>query len=144
MSAADPIVLALQIAAGEAASARYPEVTPAHLLIGLSRLSEGDMGAEDAAAAVRREFQLLGVEARAFRRRLRTLLGSGPATQAGGPVEPSADCREVLNAAAALAAQAGRPMSAEHLFVAALMSLARGGRGSGGSRTSTDPIPDEL
>ena len=144
MSAPDPVVLALQLAAAEAASARYPEVTPAHLLIGVSRLSEGDLGAEDAAAAVRREFQLLGIEARPFRRRLRTLLGPGPAAQAGGCIEPSAECREVLDSAAALAAQAGCPMNAEHLLVAALTSLARGRPRTGGPARPVDAIPDEL
>jgi hypothetical protein len=71
--------LALNLAAQETAAAGYREITPAHLLIALSRLSDPEVAAQIDNAALRNEFEQLGIEPRRFRRRLRALLGNGGA-----------------------------------------------------------------
>jgi hypothetical protein len=72
----DPVELVLRLAAQEAVAAGYREITPAHLLIALSRASEDDTSDIPTAIsrALRSEFEHLGLAPRQFRRRLRVVL----------------------------------------------------------------------
>jgi hypothetical protein len=124
VSTLEPIQLALQLAAQEAAAAGYPEITTAHLVIALSRISEPDMEGQAAGAALREEFAQLGVEPRRFRRRLRALLGNAGAAAPAGPMHRSRQCRAAFGLAQALAAQTGDPPRLEHLLYGAVLCLA--------------------
>ena len=125
MNEIEPIDLLLNLAAKETISACYREITPAHLLIALSRLSE--LTADDPVdgATIRGEFEKLGIEPTRFRRRLRALLGDGSAGPPERTIHRSPECKAVFALAQAIAAQQGASLSPEHLLYATLLSLAR-------------------
>jgi len=125
----DPIVaLALRMAAQEAAGAGYTETTTAHLLISLSRLTDGEAAslAPSVSTALREEFEKLGIEPKRFRRRLRAILGRPGAEVPSGEMHRSRQCKAVFTLAAALAAQEKEPLLSPVLLRAILFSLAAG------------------
>ncbi|MEI8192016.1 MAG: hypothetical protein WCI75_20075 [candidate division NC10 bacterium] len=56
----DPIRVLLTLAGSEATAAGYAEITPAHLLIALSRASESDLESQVDTARLQGEFAQLG------------------------------------------------------------------------------------
>jgi hypothetical protein len=120
--------LALRMAAQEAASAGFSEITTAHLLISLSRLTDGEAAslAPAVSEALREEFEKLGIEPKRFRRRLRALLGRTGADVPSGEMHRSTHCKAVFVLAAAMAAQERAPLRLPHLLHAILISLAAG------------------
>ncbi|MBI3304581.1 MAG: hypothetical protein HYZ72_21160 [Deltaproteobacteria bacterium] len=124
MNGIEPLELALNLAAQEAVAAGFCEITPAHLLIALSRLSDPDAAAQTDNAALRNEFEQLGIEPRRFRRRLRALLGNGGAKPQDDVIHRSPECRAVFALARAIASQRGVQLTLEHLLHATLVSLA--------------------
>ena len=136
------------MAANEAVAAGYAEITVAHLLIALAKVSDANGGTDSALSEpARREFEQLGIEPRRFRRRLRELSGTGGSQLRGGVLHRSAACKAVMSIADRLAAQAGVPVDAGLLVRAAFIAWALPGGGSDdGSRTGqpAEEIPTEL
>ncbi|MCI0490706.1 MAG: hypothetical protein L0229_29280 [Blastocatellia bacterium] len=125
MNGIEPIDLLLNVAAREAVLACYREITPAHLLIALSRLSELTADTPVDGATLRGEFEKLGIEPTRFRRRLRALLGDGGEGPPERTIHRSPECKAVFALAQAIAVQQGASLSPEHLLCATLLSLAR-------------------
>lgn len=125
MTETDPLVQLLKLAAQETATAGYREITPAHLLIALSRASEDDTSGIPTAisGALRSEFEHLGLEPQRFRRRLRKLLGNAGVQQIGTVVHRSPACRAVFAAAQQFAHEAKEPFDARHLVRAAVQRI---------------------
>lgn len=144
------VVIAL--ATQEAVAAGYAEITPAHLLIALSRLSEPDVStmAPADSTAIQCEFEDFGVEPHRFRRRLRALLGHGGVQKQRKVMHHSPACRAVFAWAERIATAEHVPYAANHLVQAAFMILlAEHGSGGGAQAAeavaaSTDVIPSEL
>lgn len=128
MPAIDSLDAALRLSASEAASAAYPEITTAHLLIALARLSEPDVAGHVDGTKLQREFDQLGIEPRRFRRRLRALLGRGAGPPPSGVLHRSPECKAVFEHAKLLAAEEGSSLGLQHLLLAALASLAGSSR----------------
>lgn len=130
----EPLVSILTLAAHEAVTSGYPEVTPAHLLIALSRASEEDVDAVAPTVRVtlRAEFEQIGLEPRRFRRRLRALLGNTGVQHNGETVHRSPTCRAVFVAAQRIAQEEKEPFDARHLVRAAFAALAGRDTGSEG------------
>ena len=127
MDGINTLELVLRLAAQEAVAAGYREITPAHLLIALSRLSDSEPAAQVDNTALRNEFEQLGIEPRRFRRRLRALLGNGGAKQPEGAIHRSPECRAVFALAQAIASQLRVQLNLEHLLHATWVSLALSG-----------------
>ena len=119
-----PIELVLRLAAQEAIGSGYPEITPAHLLISLSRLGDSDEPLQINNNLLKSEFDQLGIDPRRFRRRLRALLGNRGEKPPEGVIHRSPRCRGVFALAQAMASQQGVPVGLEHLLCATLVSLA--------------------
>jgi cell division protease FtsH len=107
--------LILRLAAQEALAAGFAEIMPAHLLMALGRIAEASPP-EGPFAGLRKEFEELGIEPRAFRRRLCELVAPQGGRPRDGVLHRSARCREIFRAAG--------NRDAEHLLRAALASLA--------------------
>ncbi len=143
------IQLALSLAASEAAAAGFAEITPAHLLIALCRLSESEASGPLGTGELRREFEQLGVDPRRFRRRMRVLVG-----RAGGSGPPevlhrSAACRALFEQARATALREGVKLGPSLLLRTALRGLAGGGAPDAAAPRPAmdapdDAIPNEL
>jgi hypothetical protein len=118
-----PLEVALQLAASEASAAGYGEITSAHLLVALARLSEPGLAPRVNATTLQGEFEQLGIDPRRFRRRLRALLGNGGEPPGIGGMHRSQECRAVFAAAQAIATQQAVPLGLEHLLHAVLISL---------------------
>lgn len=138
VEASGSLEVALKLAAGEAASAGYAEITPAHLMIALARLSEPDLAPQVDGAGLRSEFEQLGIDPRRFRRRLRALLGNGGMAPPAGGMHRSPECRAVFARAQAIAAQQAAPLGLVHLLQAALMLLAGGGHPGAGDQADAE------
>jgi hypothetical protein len=140
----------LELAAREATNAGYSVITPAHLLMGLSKLCEmGDPGStNEGAAPLRREFEQLGIESRAFRRGLRAIVGNGGTRAQKGVLHRSASCRALFSAAGNLAAQAGARLEPVHLLRAAFLGFreidAVSGDQTPGQGRADAEVPTEL
>ena len=142
----------LTLAMQEAIVAGYSEITPAHLLIALSRLSEADESAIAPAdsAVIRREFENFGLEPRRFRRRLRALLGHRGVQPQGEAMHRSLACRAVFSWAERIAMAEHVPCDASHLVRAALLVLSEGHSSDGGEQATegitapANDIPTEL
>lgn len=134
MEKTDPTSVILALAAHEALAGGYAEITPAHLLIALSRASEDDTSEIPTAIsrALRTEFEHLGLAPRQFRRRLRALVGNAGAQPQGTSVHRSSACRAVFVEAQRLAQTAKEPFDARHLVRAAFAALAGRDTGSEG------------
>jgi hypothetical protein len=116
----------LKLAAQEATRAHYEEITPAHLLIALSRFADPSLSEAADGDALRAEFELLGVEPVRFRRRLRGLIGQEGAGATRPEIHRSPECRAVFACAQAVALRLGTPPGPEHLLQATLLLLALG------------------
>lgn len=138
VEASGSLDVALKLAASEAASAGYAEITPAHLVIALARLGEPDLAPQVDGAALGSEFEQLGIDPRRFRRRLRALLGTGGMAPPAGGMHRTPESRAVFARAQALAAQQAAPLGLAHLLQAALMSLAGGGHQGAGDQADAD------
>jgi ATP-dependent metalloprotease FtsH len=126
-----------QLAMGEAVSAEFGEIAPEHFLEAILKLAE--LNVEDLhrlapdtqvvrlvsedVAAVREELNARGINSKRARRELRGLLGKGGSPHRGGDMHRSPASREVFEAAARLAADAGsETLMALHLLQALLAS----------------------
>lgn len=145
--------IVLKLAAHETVAAQYREITPAHLLIALSRFSNTEEFAEvdpEASAAVRKEFEGLGIDPKRFRRRLRGLLGNGGAENHKGVIHRSPSCKAIFAVAEHIAQSSGSHFSMHHLVCAAFVALGIEGLADDHSQDSrpddvpSSAIPDEL
>jgi hypothetical protein len=145
MGGIQSIELALRVAAREATAGGFREVTPAHLLIALCRLSEPDTPGDAGGAELQAEFQRLGIDSRRFRRCLRALLGTGGASTPRS-MHRSQRCKEVFARAQAAASREGVDLSLVLLLHTTLASLAwsDGPEAAFGIDPAHDPIPHEL
>jgi hypothetical protein len=139
----------LTLAATEAAAAGFSEITTGHLVIALSKASEMENSGLDLqlAGAIRREFDLLGIDPRRFRRRLRELLGATGVRHDGG-LQVSTRCQAVFRRSETLAAQSG-VASEPHLLVRAAFTTLMDDRDPPASARQTpdlslEEIPHEL
>ena len=133
----------VSLAAREAVEAGYSQITTAHLLIALSRASEGmdscdSLSSED----LRREFEHLGIQPRTFRRRLRVMLGRGESKASREVLHRSPTCRAVFAAAEQVASAAGAPLTPVLLLRSVFASF--GDHEAGENTATTDDIPAEL
>lgn len=144
--------LPLKLAAQETIASGYREITPAHLLIGLSRLSDTEPlspPVHKAAAAIRREFEALGIEPKTFRRRLRALLAHGGSKFDGEAIHRSIACKRVFAIGALMARQEGALLEPRHLLRAALIASSLEPRDdpadpSPAGRGPDEDLPEEL
>ncbi|MCI0653468.1 MAG: hypothetical protein L0Y39_03185 [Methylococcaceae bacterium] len=132
------------LAAEEAVEAGYVQISTAHLLIALSRISEAQELRDSAAIReLNREFEQLGIEPRIFRRRLRAILGRRNEKPGGNTIHRSAGCKAVFAAAQRAASDAGAFWTPVWLLRGVFASL-----GDDGSRVAAesgaDDIPYEL
>ena len=152
MGARDTLDIVMTLAAQEAMAAGYAEITTAHLVIALSRAAETDtpLAMSTDNAAIRREFEVLGIAPRRFRRRLRALLGHGEAQHQGEPMHRSPTCKAVFARAEQIAHAEHVPCHVSHLVRAAFAVWATDS-GTDGTREapgevvpSDDDIPAAL
>ncbi len=152
MASNDVVAQLLKVAAGEVAASGFSQITPTHLLIALSKLSEEQppSGGEDHGAALRREFESMGIEPRRFRRRLRALLPKGKGGSRDSIVHRSETAKAVFTLGNALAAASAEADGPVHLLRAVFLLLAdvtpsHEGRPAGlDIRPAGDEIPREL
>jgi hypothetical protein len=147
------IELIWQLAGHEAIAGEFKEIQPEHFCLGLLKLAElpvqeaAKLGVNEAAAkvltaevaAVRSELAKLGIDATQLRRALRGRLGKGGHPYTGGQMHRSQASRDLFEAAARAADQAGSEvLAASHLLEAILKSptpaLAGLLRGAGGPK----------
>ena len=116
----------LKVAADEVVVSRLSQITPIHLLIALSRLSEeqSPRGTEDHGAALRREFGSMGIEPRRFRRRLRALLPQGQDGSLATIIHRSEATKVVFRLGNAIAGASAQPEDPVHLLRAIFLFLA--------------------
>jgi hypothetical protein len=138
----------LKMAAGEAVASGSPQIIPTHLLIALSKLSEeqSSSGGEDHSAALRREFESMGIEPRRFRRRLRALLPKGQDGSPGSIVHRSETAKAVFTLGNALAEAPAEPGGPVHLLRAIFLLLADAIPSGKGRPAGLDvwPADDEI
>jgi len=142
----------LKIAAGEMVASGFSEIAPIHLLIALSKVSEeqASNGTNDDVTALRHEFELLGIDPRRFRRRLRALLPNSSAKPHPTAIHRSQSAQGVFMLSKALARASAEEPSPSHLLRATFLLLAdmlvtdQGGRPGPGNGPADDEIPDEL
>ena len=141
--------LVWQLAAKEAAAAKYREISPGHLMIALARVADPDVSkkqsvSDDSAAQA---FAALGIEPRRFRRRMRVLLGDGGVSKNSGVIHRSQACKAVFVRAQALAKAAGTSDRIGYLVEAAFLSLGESITPDNKPSESSSPyddIPTEL
>jgi hypothetical protein len=139
----------LSLAASEALAAGYAEITAGHLLIALAKISELNGSSPEAALglATRQEFELLGIDPRRFRRRLRELFGRGKAANPVTVIHRSPACKAVISHAEELARASGVPLDAglvvRAAFIAWVETLGAGNRPDN-APVPTEEIPTEL
>lgn len=139
----DSMALLLSLAAQEAAAAECAEIAPAHLVIALSRLSElTEVG--EPAAALQREFELLGIAPKPFRRRLRLLLGEGSATRTPEVLHRSRRCKDLFARASSIAESQDSSPEPLHLLYAVLDRLKDQDPADQSGSFSDTSIPTEL
>jgi len=138
----------LKVAAAEMTTSGFVEIAPIHLLIALSRVSEEQPsnGADASVAALRQEFESLGIEPRRFRRRLRALLPKQSNAPQPGAIHRSENTKQIYLLAEALAQASGEERSPSHLLRAMFVSLADvlGSDESGHPEAGSDPADDEI
>jgi hypothetical protein len=142
----------LKIAAAETTTSGFSEITPFHLLIALSRLSEEktEGGADEHVTALRQEFESLGIEPRRFRRRLRALLPKQSDSPPSTSIHRSQSTKDVYKLAQLLAQTSGEESSPSHLLRAMFLFLAdalvidQSGHGGLANGPAVDEIPKEL
>jgi len=148
MNAIGVLDVVLNIAASEAVAAGYAEITVGHLLIALAKVSELNGTSPEAGLALpaRQEFDLLGIDPRRFRRRLRELFGRRGNPPQSALVHRTPACKTVISDAEGLARAAGVPLDASLLVRAAFAGwVASGGSGSDGLGIAPiEEIPTEL
>lgn len=135
----------VSLAANEAADAGWSQVSTAHLLIALSRFSEAE-GVPDGAAQkeLRTEFEHLGIEPRAFRRRLRALLGNRPRAPSAGTMHRSAELKAVFASAQNEALAARARLTPAGLLRCAFASFGADTSATAVKRSDAEGIPTEL
>src|SRR5688572_15455836 len=130
------------MAAGEAVASGSSQITPTHILIALSKLSEDQFQSEgeDHGAALRREFESMGIEPRRLRRRLRALLPNDKNGSSGSIVHRSETAKAVFGLAEALAKASAEPSGPVHLLRAIFLLL---GDADGDGANGTAPREDD-
>lgn len=138
MKVSASIELVWQLAAREAIAAEFKEIEPEHVLAGVLKFAELPLqeleklgaGAESVRVltadvnAIRDELGERGIDSTCARRGLRTKLGKGGSPFPGGTIHRSPASRELFNAAARLADEAGtETLTAKHLLDAILAAL---------------------
>lgn len=142
---ADALDVILGVAAEEAVQAGYTQITTAHLLIALSRFSEGQVSNHSVLFdELRGEFAALGINPRSFRRRLRGILGRREVRPGGDRIGRSARCKEVFVAAERAASEARETLTPVWLLRSVFMSLADVAPGAAVEGSEADDIPAEL
>ena len=137
--------MVVSLAASEAAEAGWPQISTAHLLIALSRLSEADDVPDGAAKQeLRAEFGHFGIEPRAFRRRFRALLGRRPRTPNAGTMHRSAELKAVFACAQNEALAARARLTPAGLLRCAFASLGADASATAVKRSDAEGIPTEL
>ncbi len=132
----------LVTAAEEARASGHGEVTPAHMLIALSRYADTPtLQVLDPAwtRTLAAEFESLGIAPKVFRRRLRALLPPGVPQVAGDILHRSENCKLAFAEAKAIADEEGRRFDGRHLLRALFRLLVEGtlaaaDAGKGGDR----------
>lgn len=148
----DVLARLLKVAAGEMVASGLSDITPAHLLIALSKLSEDQpSGAgDDYGAELRSEFESLGIEPRQFRRRMRALLPGRPDSPPAKSARRSQSAKAVFALGEALAQNSGEECGAAHLlrasflFLSDVMESIKGGQPGLGGGAANNEIPYEL
>lgn len=137
--------MVVNLAANEAADAGWPLISTAHLLIALSRLSEVE-GIPDGAAKkeLRAEFEHLGIEPRAFRRRLRALLGNRTRATNAGTMHRSAGLKAVFASAQNEALEARARLTPAGLLRFAFASLGEDVGTTAVKHRDAEGVPTEL
>lgn len=137
--------LIVSLAANEAADAGWPQISTAHVLIALSRLSEAeDMPDGAARKELHAEFEHLGIEPRAFRRRLRALLGNRTRAPNAGTMHRSPGLKAVFASAQNEALEARARLTPAGLFRCAFASLGDDVGSTGVKSRDAEGIPTEL
>ena len=148
----DVLARLLKAAASEMVASGLPEITPAHILIALSKLAEDQpsAGRSDYGTELRREFESLGIEPRRFRRRMRALLPRHP----DRPKAPSAHRSHSAKAIFALAEALARAsheeccpihmLRASFVFLSDIMESTKDGQPGAAGGEPDDKIPYEL
>lgn len=135
----------LSFAANEAVEAGYSEISRAHLLIALSRISEAQDSPDSAAIGdLKREFDQLGVDPRSFRRRLRAILGRRDRKPSSNTIHRSVACKAVFAVAQRDAAEAREPLTPVWLLRSVFACLADEVPRVAAKNGSADDIPFEL
>ena len=142
----------LKAAASEMVASGPPEITPAHILIALSKLSEDQPsgGGSDYGAALRREFKSLGIEPRRFRRRMRELLPRRPNSPQPRSARRSQSAKAIFVLAEALAQAASEECGAIHMlrasfvFLSDVLESTKGGQPGMIGGAPDNEIPHEL
>lgn len=135
------------LAASEAAEAGQSEVSPGHLLIALSRLSENHESRNSPELAeLKREFQALGIQPRAFRRRLRAVLArDGGKRAVARSIHRSATYKAAFAVAERWARSADEPLTPVRLLRGVFALLGDGILlGAQPREDGSDEIPTEL
>jgi len=139
------LTIAMNLAAEEAVEAGWSQISTAHLLIALSRLSEAADAPDGAAREeLRAEFEHLGLEPRVFRRRLRALLGSRPRAPNAGPMHRSAGLKAVSASAQNHVLEARTRLTPAGLLRCAFASLGEDAGTAAAQSQGTEGIPTEL
>lgn len=125
MAGNDVLTRLLKVATGEMLASSSPEVTPAHILIALSRLSEDQPSSDgcEYGAELRGEFESLGIEPRRFRRRIRALLPGRPDGPRPESARLSQSAQTIFVLAEALAQASSEQCGATHLLRATFVFL---------------------
>lgn len=139
------LTIAMGLAAEEAVEAGWSQISTAHLLIALARLSEAADAPDRAAREeLRAEFEHLGLEPRAFRRRLRALLGSRPRASNAGSMHRSAGLKAVFTSAQNQALEARARLTPVGLLRCAFASLGEDVGAAAVPSQGAEGIPTEL
>ncbi len=137
--------MVVNLAANEAADAGWPQISTAHLLIALSRLSEAEDIPDGAAKKeLHAEFEHLGIEPRAFRRRLRALLGNRTRAPNAGTMHRSAGLKAVFASAQNEALEARARLTPAGLLRCAFASLGEDPSAAAVKNRDAEGIPTEL
>ena len=124
----------LVTAAEEAYASGHGEISPAHLLIALSRFTDTPkLQAIDPSwtKTLAGEFASLGIVPKMFRRRLRALLPPGSPQVAGDVVHRSESCKEAYAEAKSMADKEGVALDGRHLLIALFRLLIEGNLSAG-------------
>jgi hypothetical protein len=148
----DVLARLLKAATSEMVTSGLLEITPAHILIALSKLSEDQPSGSgsDYGAELRREFESLGIEPRRFRRRMRALLPRRSGNPQATSAHRSQSAKAIFVLAEALARASSEECGATHMlrasfvFLSNVMESTKDGQPDAPGGAADDNIPHEL